>query len=382
MKAIHFSGWLAILGLGGLAQSGLAQSPNVLPDLQITALTQNGQLTFTTVPGYTNYAIEWAPSVNGPWSVSWNQLRLIQPTNTTITLSVPMFFRVVAHGIPVTVPPGMGYVPGGEFVMGDTYLTNSSAAPAHPVFVSDFLIDEFEVTGALWNDVASWASMHGYQFDYPGYADATNHPIAEITWYDAVKWCNARSEKEGLRPAYYTDGTHETVYRTGTRDLTNECVAWTAPGYRLPTEAEWEKAARGGLENHHFTWPSSDGSFLLYVVGMMANFWDSGDPYDNGTTPVGFYNGFHAIGGTDMRNGFGLHDMAGNVAEFCWDRLGAYSHARQVDAHGPNAGNARIVRGGSWYEDPEYLRCAARDSQRPNISSLDIGFRCVRTAGL
>jgi len=380
MKAIHFSSWLAILVLGLSRFGGLAPNAAVAP--QITALTQNGQLTFSSVPGYTNYAIEWAPTVNGPWTNSWEQLRLLQPTVKTITVSVPMFFRIAARGTPVTVPLDMEYVPRGEFLMGDVIYTNGSAGLLHTVLVSAFMMDRFEVTQALWGDVVAWARTRGYQFDSPGSADAADHPIAEINWYDAVKWCNARSEREGLQPAYYTDGKQATAYRTGALDLTNGCVAWTASGYRLPTEAEWEKAGRGGLPNQHQTWENMDSNYVVSIFGKMANFWNSGDPYDNGTTPVGFYNGFQTIDGVDMKNAYGLYDMAGNAAELCWDRVGAYTSDRQEDPRGPDAGALRIVRGGSWYDGPLNLRVAVRQSQYPHVTALDAGFRCVRGAGL
>jgi sulfatase modifying factor 1 len=380
MKATHFSRWLASLALGLSPFGGLAQT--TLTDLEIAPLRQNGQLTFLAVPGYTNYSIEWAPTVNGPWNSSWDQLRLLQPVGTSITVSVPMFYRVAARGAPLIVPPGMVYVPRGEFLMGDVIYTNGPAAPLHTVLVSALVMDRFEVTKALWEDVAAWAQSHGYQFESAGSADATNHPIAGISWYDAVKWCNARSEKEGLQPAYYIDGSQAKVYRTGTPDLTNGCVNWTGSGYRLPTEAEWEKSARGGLANQHYAWENLDTNYVIGVFGKMANFWNSGDPYDNGTTPVGFYDGFHTVDGVDMRNGFGLYDMAGNVAEFCWDRVEAYSSERQEDPLGPDTGDQRIVRGGSWYDDPEKLRLAVRRSLYLHVLSPDVGFRCVRVGGL
>ena len=379
MKSIHLSGLLAILVLDAACLDGLAQSN--APILQITGLSQNGQLTFLTVPGYTNYAVEWASTANGPWTNSWESLSLIQPTTKTVTVSVPMFFRIAARGTPVEVPLGMEYVPGGEFLMGDVIYTNGYASPLHTVLVSSFLVDRYEVTQALWDDVVGWATTQGYQFDSPGSSDGENHPIADINWYDAVKWCNARSERDGLKPAYYTDGTQTSVYRTGALDLTSGCVAWTAPGYRLPTEAEWEKAGRGGSPNQHSSWENMDTNYVISVFGKMANFWDSGDPYDNGSTPVGFYNGFQTIGGQDMKNGFGLYDMAGNAAELCWDRGAAYTANWQENPRGPDVGDLRIVRGGSWYDDPLELRMAYRQSQYPRIPALDVGFRCVRSTG-
>ena len=379
MKTIPFSCWLALLLLGMSRSGAMAQSTPSAP--QITALSKNGQLTFSTVPGFTNYFVEWAPTAEGPWTNSWEQLRILQPAANTITVSVPMFYRVAARGTPVVVPPGMEYVPPGEFLMGDIIYTNSPASPLHTVFVSAFLIDRFEVTQAIWNDVADWARAHGYEFDSPGFADASDHPVGDMNWHDAVKWCNARSEKDGLQPAYYTEGSKTAIYRTGVLDLTNGCVAWMSSGYRLPTEAEWEKAARGGLPNQHNDWENKETNYVISVFGKMANFWDSGDPYDNGSTPVGFYNGFQTIGGMDMKNGFGLYDMAGNAAEFCWDRVGAYTSNRQDDPCGPDSGDLRIVRGGSWYDDPLKLRLAVRQSQYPHVPAIDVGFRCVRTAG-
>ena len=113
---------------------------------------------------------------------------------------------------------------------------------------------------------------------------------------------------------------------------------------------------------------------------MMANFWNSGDLYDNGTTPIGFYNGFQTVGAPDMKNGFGLYDMYGNVAELCWDRVGSYSSARQEDPHGPDTGD-RIVCGGFWYDNAEILRSSVRQWQNPFTAAIYTGFRCVRGAG-
>src|SRR5215212_2223216 len=101
-------------------------------------------------------------------------------------------------------------------------------------------------------------------------AKATNHPVNNVSWYDAVKWCNARSEKDGLTPCYYSNVGLTVVYKTG---RTEPYVRWTANGYRLPTEAEWEKAARGGLVGKRYPFGDS-------IDGSQANYSGSGDAFE------------------------------------------------------------------------------------------------------
>ena len=198
-----------------------------------------------------------------------------------------------------------------------------------------------------------------------------------MTWYDCVKWCNARSEMEGRVPAYFTDATWTTVYRTGNLDLTNACVLWNA-GYRLPTEAEWEKAARGGVAGHRFPWSDvdtisesqanydSDASYIydLSDTGYNPTYNDGVQPY---TSPVGSF----------AANGFGLYDMAGNVWQWCWDWSGSYTSNPQSNPHGPDSGTVRIRRGGSWQADAYYSRTSCRGSGSPSDEQNYCGFRTV-----
>ena len=197
-----------------------------------------------------------------------------------------------------------------------------------------------------------------------------------VDWYDVVKWSNARSQQAGLTPVYYTDAGLTQVYTSGEVTV---YVNWTASGYRLPTEAEWEKAARGGLSGQRFPWGN-------VITENLANYYgNTTTSYDLG--PNGF-NSIGSIGGTSpatspvgsfAANGYGLYDMAGNVYEWCWDRYGT-PYAGGSDPHGPAGplGN-RVLRGGDWSDLASLTRCANRNYNGPGGTGYGaVGFRCVR----
>lgn len=179
-------------------------------------------------------------------------------------------------------PAGMVLIPAGSFQMGDSFGEgDSNERPVHTVTVSAFYMDKYEVTKGFWDKVATWAQSHGYDIKpTDGDGKAPNHPVYNVTWYEAVKWANARSEKEGLMPCYYTDSTQQTVYRAGDIDVSSDAVKWSGCGYRLPTEAEWEKAARGGCEGHRFPWCDTDT-----IQHSRANYYSSSSySYDTSST--------------------------------------------------------------------------------------------------
>jgi len=254
-------------------------------------------------------------------------------------------------------------IPGGSFQMGDNLRDPAAAAsyatPVHSVTISPFSLERHETTYAQWRSVYDWAVAHGYDFDSPGRNGAlqlgTHMPVTQIGWYDVVKWLNARSEKEGRAPVYYTDASRTAVYRSGRIDVTDAAVDWAAGGYRLPTDAEWEWAARGGLSGQVYPW----GNVL---DPSRAN-------YDRGTsTSVGSY----------PANGYGLHDMAGNVWEWTWDWQAAdYSAdaAGVTDPHGPATGTSRTRRGGSYVYGERYLRNFDKMFRVPTYNGPYFGFR-------
>jgi formylglycine-generating enzyme len=292
------------------------------------------------------------------------------------------FYRAVPWA--ESVPTSMVLIPAGSFTMGncmDPSEGDSDELPLHPVYVSAFYMEKYLVTKSLWDTVYQWAIAHGYTFDFAGSGKAANHPVQTIDWYDCVKWCNARSEMEGRVPAYYTDAAMSVRYRT---EQVEPYVSWST-GYRLPTEAEWEKAARGGVSGQRFPWgdtiswsqanyyadPLSAGGYAYDVnptVGFHPTFAIGGYPY---TSPVGYF----------AANGYGLYDMSGNAWQWCWDWYDSYASSSQSDPGGPTVGAVRVLRGAGWGNGAVNCSTAYRGGIIPSDSGDYVGFRSVLPSG-
>jgi formylglycine-generating enzyme required for sulfatase activity len=266
------------------------------------------------------------------------------------------------------VPGDMVAIAGAAFTMGDTKGDGvfANELPTHQVTLDSFHIKETKVSKGEWDTVYNWARTHGYTFEGFGHdntpqAHASDHPVYNINWYDILKWCNARSERENRLPCYYTSSAQTTPYRQGQVDMKNGMVKWSASGYRLPTESEWEYAARNGRANSRFPWGDliNHGYANYYATKLFV-------PYDNDplpdtyhpnawpsqprTTPVDFF----------AKTAYGIRDMAGNMNEWVWDRHGTYPSSAQTNPHGPNTGDERVQRGASYLADGRHCRVARR----------------------
>jgi formylglycine-generating enzyme required for sulfatase activity len=276
----------------------------------------------------------------------------------------------------LATPQGMALIPAGLFTMGNS-IGDGDITDANPtnITVSAFYMDINLVSYAQWQSVYFWATSHGYSFDYAGSGKAANHPVQSVDWYDVVKWSNARSVQAGLTPVYYTDAGFTQIYTTGE---VSPYMNMSANGYRLPTEAEWEKAARGGLSGQRFPWGNVITENLANYYGNTATNYDLGPngyntAFTNGaatyTSPAGYF----------APNGYGLYDMAGNVYEWCWDWYGTpYGQPTNTNPTGPATGSGRVLRGGYWGSYVNVARCAFRFGSNPVGAGGSIGFRCVR----
>ncbi len=234
-------------------------------------------------------------------------------------------------------------LPGGEFLMGspDGYdMARDNEKPRHQVSVSGFRIDRTPITAGLYRAVMEGGDP----------AQGKDHPVTAIDWYQALEFCNRLSRRHRYRPCYRKRGLWR--WRRWQCD-------WKANGYRLPTEAEWEYACRAGTQTH---WSFGDDQ------GMIGDYaWHAGNSGDQ-TQPVG----------RKRPNPWGLYDMHGNVWEWVGDWYGTYPAETQTDPKGPATGKWRVVRGGSFWDQPERLRSARRVDGRPEFRDGNGGFRCVR----
>ncbi len=254
-------------------------------------------------------------------------------------------------------------------IEGGEFLHPKSNYHGKPVAVSSFYLGRHEVTQQEWTAVMG---------SNPSKFKGDDLPVDTVTWYDCIEYCNRRSEREGLKPYYRVDRKM--------RDPRNECelddLKWTvtinpgANGYRLPTEAEWEYAAAGGQKTRGHVY---SGSNDLDKVGW---FWKNAgaEPLDgmwNWPMVERNRNQSHPVGQKEP-NELGLHDMSGNVREWCWDWYADTLAANGKDPLGGPGGAARVVKGGGWLGGDFCCEAFYRGSFEPNGIGPDQGLRVAR----
>ncbi len=285
----------------------------------------------------------------------------------------------------------MVFIEGGSFEMGDLFGDGEEdEKPVHTVKLSDFYLCRFQVTveefsrfveatgyktdaekgdGSYFWEGQKWIKKAGinWRHDAAGKlrsAGEYNHPVVHVSWNDAIAYCNWLSEQHGYEKVYSVNGGTVTAN-------------WNANGYRLPTEAEWEYAARSRGKKYKYAWGNSSTPHAnIADESAKKQFpdWTIWEGYDDGyvyTSPVGKFE----------QGDLGLSDMIGNVWEWCWDWYDKnyYEQSKNSrDPKGPDSGSPRVLRGGSWYFVPANARCALRDFSVPGVRSSDRGFRLAR----
>jgi len=338
---IFFSITVGLNGRGKVAVTDLTVNPSN------TTVTKGQNCQFiATVNGYGNpsQSVTWRVigGENGT-SISSTGLLTIAANESATSFSVIATSTVDTSKngsatITVYVPDthSMVLINGGTFTMGspsNEHGRYNNEGPQHQVTVSSFYMGKYEVTQKEYQEVMG---------TNPSYFKGDNLPVDDVTWNDAIKYCNQLSKKEGLNPAYTMNGLD---------------VEWNqnANGYRLPTEMEWEYACRAGTMTAYNTGENISDNTGWY------NYNSGGKSHPVGQKPT---------------NAWGLYDMHGNISEWCWDRYKNYSSdVKRVDS----SWNSRVFRGGYWNGLAEHLRSAYRGSNQPYYGFNFIGFRLARS---
>ena len=258
------------------------------------------------------------------------------------------------------VNDGLVLLPGGTVTIGspDSERQRQADETQHQVTLSAFYVDPHEVTQKDYQAVMG---------TNPSHFRGDNLPVEQVTWYDAINYCNKLSEAKGLTPVYQIDGTTVTWNRA-------------ADGYRLLTEAEWEYAARAGTQSVFY-----EGGQIVadqvnfcgsYPYLIEENYLSHQNPevvtstYRQETMPV---DGL-------APNSWGLYHMEGNVSEWCFDYYEPYDSAQSTDPSGPTSGSLRVNRGGGWNDFAKHVRMAYRSVTSPDTVEQNLGFRIARNA--
>jgi len=336
----------------------------------ITGVTSGSTITAPTPPTKTDN------SFSG-WCMDADLVSSWDFATDTVTANTTLYARWISKTVPEMVK-----VNAGSFTMGSGDSQDAFASPAHSVtLTNDFYISRYPVTQAQYEYGMGSGTNPSYFDGSSGRSpDAgesqENRPVEQVSWYDAIVFCNMLSMKEGLTPVYSISGsTNPSAWGTvptSTNPIWNAAIMDTsANGYRLPTEAEWEYTCRAGTTSAWSYGTTEDGAYMWYSSNSGSK--------------------THEVG-QKLANPWGLYDMYGNVFEWCWDWFDDvnWNYSRSFDTTstltatgdedpaGVSSGAVRIVRGGNWINAAPYARSAFRFGGSPDGRVNDLGFRVVR----
>jgi formylglycine-generating enzyme len=276
--------------------------------------------------------------------------RLFRAGSFSLLCIAALFLSTVAGSVHAQEMPGyMARVGGTIFRMGDySHEGNSNERPMHAATISTFYISRHEVTQKEWLDVMGKNPSHFSIDDFSLELRWNDLPVEQVSWLQAVEYCNKLSEKTGFQPCYAINGEEVTC-------------DFSKNGFRLPTETEWEYAAKGGGLSSGYKY--AGGNLMGEVGWYRVN--SNGSTYPEQQKKA---------------NELGLFDMSGNVFEWCWDFYGPYTSSPVTEPKGPATGKYRIMRGGAWGSDERECRTTYRAWAAPGDWGINIGFRVAANA--